>query len=237
MAGNGFYPNTTIAVHCYQSGAGNVPGSADTMWEQASVVGGSGTGSGWINEHFINDGAAINQPSPGVPPCNAPPPAPTPHADSRTHSCPSGGSLVFPVYNADGGVYYRNSPNQGDTSQTPGVGVYNGDQVELICGQIGGRRTQWQYGLELCPEPDAARASATAGSMSTSSTTALRSMRCQRASRHHVRGDVPGSVRRLRARARIRRRRRRRLDPGALVDAQLHGDRLARFGRAIRSKP
>lgn len=78
VAGNGFYPDTTIAVHCYQSGAGNVPGSADTMWEQASVVGGSGTGSGWINEHFINDGSAINQPSPGVPPCSAPPPPPPP---------------------------------------------------------------------------------------------------------------------------------------------------------------
>ena len=150
VAGNGFYPNTTIAVHCYQSGAGNVPGSADTMWEQASVVSGSGTGSGWINEHFINDGAAINQPSPGVPPCNAPPaPAPPPAPTPAPAPTPTAGNLVFPVYNADGGIYYRNSPNQGDTSQTPGVGVYNGDQVKLICGQFGGAgpngNTAWSY--------------------------------------------------------------------------------------------
>ena len=80
VAGFGFYPDTIIAVHCYQAGAGNVPGSADYMWEQASVVGGSGYGSGWVNEHFINDGQPINQPSPGVPPCvgGSPPPAPVP---------------------------------------------------------------------------------------------------------------------------------------------------------------
>lgn len=55
-AGNGFYSGTVIAVHCCQSGSGNVPGSTDSMWEQASWVSGPGTGNGWINEHFINDG-------------------------------------------------------------------------------------------------------------------------------------------------------------------------------------
>lgn len=78
VTGFGFYPETTIAVHCYQAGAGNVPGSADYMWEQATVVGGPGYGSGWVNEHFINDGQPINQPSPGVPPCgSSPPPSPS----------------------------------------------------------------------------------------------------------------------------------------------------------------
>ncbi|MDO8188748.1 hypothetical protein Q5424_18840 [Conexibacter sp. JD483] len=77
VAGNGFYPGTVIRISCFQSGTGNVPGSANSMWEQASWVGGPGRGSGWINEHFINDGVAINQPTPGVPPCAvaAPPPA------------------------------------------------------------------------------------------------------------------------------------------------------------------
>ena len=80
QAGNGFYPGTAVSVRCYQSGTA-VPGSADTMWVQASWASGPGHGSGWINEHFINDGAPINQAAPGVPPCNAPappPPAPTP---------------------------------------------------------------------------------------------------------------------------------------------------------------
>ncbi|HEY5052912.1 MAG TPA: hypothetical protein VII45_05825 [Solirubrobacterales bacterium] len=130
VSGNGFYPNTVIAVHCYQSGAGNVPGSTDSMWEQASDVGGSGYGSGWINEHFINDGQPINQPSPGVPPCGSAPPGPAPGP------APAAG-LVFTVFNAEGGIYYRNSAEWSNTTKTPGVGVYNGDQVELICGALG----------------------------------------------------------------------------------------------------
>ncbi|MGA7965562.1 MAG: hypothetical protein WCB49_06710 [Gammaproteobacteria bacterium] len=75
--GNGFYPGTVIKPTCYKAGAANVPGSADGMWEQASRVSGPGSGSGWINEHFISDGQPINQPSPGVPAC-ASPPAPSP---------------------------------------------------------------------------------------------------------------------------------------------------------------
>jgi hypothetical protein len=49
----------------------------------------------------------------------------------------AGTGLVYSVVNADGGVYYRNSPHWSDTSATPGVGVYNGDRVELICGAWG----------------------------------------------------------------------------------------------------
>jgi hypothetical protein len=135
IGGFGFYPDTIIEVHCYQSGAGDVPGSTDSMWEEASDVGGSGYGSGWINEHFINDGQPINQPSPGVPPCGAAPaPAPTPSpAPAPT---PTGG-LVFTVFNAEGGIYYRYGPHWSETTQTPGIGVYDGDQVELICGAFG----------------------------------------------------------------------------------------------------
>jgi hypothetical protein len=128
VAGNGFYPDTVIAVHCYQSGAGNVPGSTDSMWEQASDVGGSGYGSGWVNEHFINDGQPINQPSLGVPPCGAEPPPPSPSPAS---------GLAFSIFNAEGGIYYRYGPHWGETTATPGVGVYDGDQVELICGAFG----------------------------------------------------------------------------------------------------
>jgi hypothetical protein len=69
-AGNGFYPGTTVRVSCSASGSA-VPGSANTMWVQAVWVAGPGRGGGWINEHFLNDGAPINQAAAGVPPCNA----------------------------------------------------------------------------------------------------------------------------------------------------------------------
>ena len=87
VAGNGFYPGTVIKITCYRAGAANVPLSADGMWEQASWVSGPGSGSGWINEHFINDGAAINQPSPGAPACS-PPPAPETWSEQETPNHP-----------------------------------------------------------------------------------------------------------------------------------------------------
>lgn len=143
ITGFGVYNGTIVEVHCYQSGTA-VEGSADTMWEQATDVGGSGYGSGWLNEHFINDGQPIDTPSPEVPACNTPPPT----APSSPSSSPQG--LVYPIFNAEGGIYYRNSPHWADTSATPGVGVYNGDQVELICGAFGDavgpfNDTAWSY--------------------------------------------------------------------------------------------
>lgn len=69
VSGFGFYNGTLLQIHCWAWGT-TVPGiSADTMWESATDVGGPGYGSGWVNEHFINDGQPINQPSPGVGPC------------------------------------------------------------------------------------------------------------------------------------------------------------------------
>ncbi|HEY3759102.1 MAG TPA: hypothetical protein VGL37_05035 [Solirubrobacteraceae bacterium] len=76
--GNGFYPGTVVKPSCYQAGAADVPGSADNMWEKATWVSGAGSGSGWISEHFINDGQPINQPSPGVPACASPLPPSSP---------------------------------------------------------------------------------------------------------------------------------------------------------------
>jgi hypothetical protein len=76
--GVGFYPGTVVRPTCYQQGAANVPGSADAMWEQATIISGPGSGSGWINEHFVADGQPINQPSPGIPPCASAPPPPPP---------------------------------------------------------------------------------------------------------------------------------------------------------------
>ena len=70
-AGSGFYPGTVVAVYCYQTGAADVPGSTESMWEQATWVSGPGGGHGWINEHFLNDGVAPDQHSPGVVACSS----------------------------------------------------------------------------------------------------------------------------------------------------------------------
>ncbi len=103
ISGFGVYNGTTIEVHCYQSGT-TVEGSADTMWEQATDVGGPGYGSGWLNEHFINDGQPINQPSPGVPPCGgtsaAPPSSPPPGSGGSSSSPPNA------FFNREGAVYW-----------------------------------------------------------------------------------------------------------------------------------
>jgi hypothetical protein len=80
VPGVGFYPGTVIKPSCYASGAANVPGTSNNVWEQASWVGGPGGGSGWISEHFIEDRAPLGQPSPGVPPCNSPPPDSPPNS-------------------------------------------------------------------------------------------------------------------------------------------------------------
>lgn len=91
VAGNGVYPDTIIKVTCYQAGAANVPGTSDGMWEQASWVSGGGSSSGWINEHFINDGAALGQPSPGTSQCpssSSPPPPPQTWSEQETPNHP-----------------------------------------------------------------------------------------------------------------------------------------------------
>lgn len=83
ISGNGFYSGTVVSVTCYEVGT-TVPASSNTMWVEASWVSGPGGGSGWMNEHFVNDGALINQAAPGIPACDtlsstpvsAPAPAP-----------------------------------------------------------------------------------------------------------------------------------------------------------------
>jgi uncharacterized protein YraI len=73
--------------------------------------------------------------TPSAPPTSSPGADPAPPPSSSPP--PSAGGLVFSIFNADGGVYYRRSPDWSDTPKTPGSGVYNGDQVVLICGAMG----------------------------------------------------------------------------------------------------
>lgn len=95
IPGFGVYNGTIIEIICYQSGTA-VEGSNDTMWEQATDVGGSGYGSGWLNEHFINDGQPINEHSPGVPPCDGAP-VPAPPLPTSPSPAPSPGATPNPT--------------------------------------------------------------------------------------------------------------------------------------------
>jgi hypothetical protein len=97
-------------------------------------------------------------PAPSTPAPSAPAPStPAPTASTAPSSGGGGGGgggLVFTVFNANGGIYYRNSPRWADTPQTPGVGVYNGDRVQLICGAAGEAvgpygNTWWSYVTNL----------------------------------------------------------------------------------------
>jgi hypothetical protein len=140
-AGNGFYPNTIISVNCYQAGAANVPGTSDGMWEQASWVSGDGRGSGWINEHFINDGAPINQPSPGVPPCASAPPPPPPPAPAASWAETAGGVAHT----------WTNYTNAGGTE---GPSIAGGQTVAIACKLPGFRVADgntWWYRIASSP--------------------------------------------------------------------------------------
>lgn len=117
--GNGFYPGSVIKPTCYQAGAANVPGSADGMWEQASIVSGPGSGSGWINEHFVADGQPINRPSPGVPPCASTPPALPPPAQTWSEQ-------ETPNHPVNTFTNYHNASGMGPA-------IASGQWVEISC--------------------------------------------------------------------------------------------------------
>ncbi len=77
------------------------------MWEQASWVSGSGSGSGWVNEHFIADNQPINQPSPGVPACSSsapPPPLPPPPRTWPEQETPNHPVNTFTNYHNASGI-------------------------------------------------------------------------------------------------------------------------------------
>jgi hypothetical protein len=140
-AGNGFYPGTVISVSCYQAGAANVPGTTDGMWEQASWVSGPGGGSGWINEHFINDGAAINQPSAGIPACpSQSSPSPPPQQPTTWAETTGGVAHTWTNYTNAGG--------------TQGPSIAGGQTVAIACKLPGFRVADgntWWYRIASSP--------------------------------------------------------------------------------------
>lgn len=154
VTGFGVYNGEIIEPHCYEAGAGNVPGSADYMWEYASDVTGPGYGTGWVNEHFINDGQPINQPSPGVPPCHPPPPpAPGVSTGGASGTTQSTATLNATV-NPNGGnvtdchFEYGPTASYGSTvGCTPGPG--SGNSPVGVSASIGGLSANSTYHFRI----------------------------------------------------------------------------------------
>lgn len=93
-------------------------------------------------------------PSPAPVPSPAPSPKPAPVPSSPPAPSSGTGSLVFTVFNAAGGVYFRNSPNWDDARRIAGAGVYEGDRVQVKCGASGGvvgpyANSWWSYVTNL----------------------------------------------------------------------------------------
>jgi hypothetical protein len=134
---------TSPDYHCFTYG--QMIGNVNVWFYVTSPAGITGYYASYWDDSSYRSEAELTAKY-GIPKCGAPAPPPaTPPSDPA----PSGG-LVFTIFNADGGIYYRRSPSWGDTAQTPGVGVYNGDRVELICGAYGEAvgpyaNTWWSY--------------------------------------------------------------------------------------------
>jgi len=144
-SGFGVYPGTVITIQCFQAGS-SVPGSANTMWVQASWASGPGTGSGWINEHFVNDGAAMHQAAPGVPACGSAAPAPAP--SSSTSAVLAATTHVTP-WSGVSGVTVLCGPQALDYSCTRAG--YAGQNAGWPGAKYGaGYAATNQYGLHNC---------------------------------------------------------------------------------------
>jgi hypothetical protein len=151
VAGNGFYPGTVIAVSCWQRGPADVPGSANGVWDQATWASGPGRGQGWINEHFIDDGAALNQPAAGVPQCASEPPPPPPPPASTWSETVGGVTHTWTNYTNAGG--------------TQGPSIQTGQTVQVACKVQGFRVADgdtWWYRIASSPWNSAYYASADA---------------------------------------------------------------------------
>jgi len=97
----------------------------------------------------------------GVPLCGAGPAPAPPGAAPAPSPAPAAGGSVYSIVDADGGVYFRSSPHWGDTPRIPGVGVYTGDRVQVICGSVGDpvgpyANTWWSY-VENLSRPSAGK--------------------------------------------------------------------------------
>lgn len=147
------FPTGTYTYYCHDnSGAGG----SDTVFFSHAVSVTDPNQSTWpgvfcydsapYTAYLVMDGVTSNSVAFGGSGPPTPPPTTSPPAAGGGSSGGGGSgsgstsgiaSLIFPIVNAAGGVYYRNSPHWSDVRATPGVGVYDGDNVQLICGAFG----------------------------------------------------------------------------------------------------
>ncbi|HEY8814239.1 MAG TPA: hypothetical protein VIP57_03950 [Candidatus Dormibacteraeota bacterium] len=126
--------------HCFSWGQ-NINGVP--IWFNVTYGGATGFYASYYDDSSYHSNEELTAKY-GVPLCGSAPPSPAPAPTPSPAPTPppsdspaAPGGRVFNIVNAEEGVYYRDSPSWGDTKRTPGVGVYNGDRVETICGAFG----------------------------------------------------------------------------------------------------
>jgi hypothetical protein len=124
--------------HCFAWGQ-NINGVP--IWFNVTYNGATGYYASYYDDSSYHSNEELTAKY-GVPLCGsaappAPPPPAPPSSSPAPPAAPAASGLIFSIFNADGGVFYRDSPSWSDTRRIPGVGVYDGDRVELICGRLG----------------------------------------------------------------------------------------------------
>lgn len=155
ISGYGVYNNSVVELECYAWGAG-LPaeyGSTSTLWYYATHVGGSGYGSGYVHDHFVNTPWNVpNRVVSGVPQCGASSggspggSSPTPGASSTP---PDGGAVYYqPRYNSRDPQAPSEVETIGLTDWSAGncdsvkatfPDTYNGKRVTTLAGWSVGR--------------------------------------------------------------------------------------------------
>jgi len=110
--GAGLGNGDTVYLKCYYRGAAEGP-YGNTVWYYAT----DGTNEGFINDHFLSTpGTAAN------------PQFQTMHCNSAAYDYGYSTTTTFQVTGSPG--VWDNSPTQADAS---GIGIDNGDTLELVC--------------------------------------------------------------------------------------------------------
>jgi hypothetical protein len=83
VSGWGVYTGDRVGLQCWIRGGVVPPFNNNPLWYRATHISGRGTGSGYVNDHFLLTSTNLpNVPEPGIPPCVQDAPLPPPSTPS-----------------------------------------------------------------------------------------------------------------------------------------------------------